>query len=342
MNDNKILNDAKCSVFKYFDSGDWVVRGSETGQIVLFKILDDEGLLVKSWDGHFNAVSALAVPINENGFYSAGNDGCICYYSLSNLKMISWNAHSAPIIGFHLSRGISLENSHVWSLSLDKKCKVISCNNTKMWSSKGKLIKDWNILDIPSTFSINSLETWMFIATNTGIILGVSTKSDQTLIDTKSAGLVYNSNDSVPISQISLSLDEQYLFSGNKSGVFKVWDISNQTCLNSVSFECNPSSINIIAEIIGILSTINPLMDPDSIPKVNLKKLNKYPMSQELYGKVYVDSISVGGEVVKEVRENIDMDESLLRLKQENADLKILNANLFKSAINALSQKSLA
>lgn len=342
MNDNKILNDAKCSVLKCFDSGDWIVRGSETGQVVLFKILDHEGLLVKNWDGHFNAVNALVVPINENGFYSAGNDGCICYYSLSSLKMNSWNAHSAPIIALQLSRALSLENSHVWSLSLDKKCKVISLYNGKMWSSKGKLIKDWNILDIPSTFSINSLETWMFIGTNTGIIYGVSTKLNQNLIDAKSAGLLYNSNDNTPISQLSLSLDEQYLFSGSKSGIFKVWDISNQTCLNSVSFDCNTNSTNIIAEIIGILSTVNPLMDPDSIPKLNLKKLNKYPMSQELYGKVYLDSMSVREEKLQNARENIDMDESLLKLKQENADLKILNANLFKSAINALSQKSLS
>jgi len=124
MNHGKILNDAKCSVFKYFDSGDWAVRGSASGQVVLFKILDDQGLLAKSWDGHFNSVTAIAVPIAENGFYTAGNDGCICYYSLSTLKMDSWNAHSAPIIGLHLSRGISLQNSCIWSLSLDKKCKV--------------------------------------------------------------------------------------------------------------------------------------------------------------------------------------------------------------------------
>ncbi len=125
MNNGKILNDAKCSVFKTFDSGDWAVRGTESGQVVLFKILDDHGLLAKSWDGHFNSVNAIAVPISENGFYTAGNDGCICYYSLSTLKMESWNAHSAPIISLYLSKGVSLQNSCVWSLSLDKKCKVL-------------------------------------------------------------------------------------------------------------------------------------------------------------------------------------------------------------------------
>ena len=96
------------------------------GQILLFKILNEQGHLVKSWDGHFNDVKVLEVPINENGFYSAGSDGCICYYSLSTLKMTSWNAHSAPIIGLVLSRAISVENSLIWSLSLDKKCKVKS------------------------------------------------------------------------------------------------------------------------------------------------------------------------------------------------------------------------
>ena len=106
-----------------------------------------------------------------------------------------------------------------------------------MWNAKGKLIKSWNILEIPSKFTVNSLETLMFIGTNTGIVFGVNIRSDQTLVDSKSSPLVYNSNDNIPISSISLSLDEQYLITGNKSGLVKVWDIVNQMCLNSVSFD---------------------------------------------------------------------------------------------------------
>jgi len=108
-----------------------------------------------------------------------------------------------------------------------------------LWDSNGKLIKDWNILDIPSAFSINSFETWMFIGANTGIIFGVSTRSDQKLIDAKSSALVYNSNDNIPVTRLALSLDEQYLISGNKSGIVRIWDIPTQTCLNSLSFDGN-------------------------------------------------------------------------------------------------------
>jgi WD40 repeat protein len=210
----------------------------------------------------------------------------------------------------------------------------------KLWNSKGKLLKDWNILDIPSAFSINSLETWMFIGTNTGIVFGVSTKSDQNLIDAKSSALVYNSNDNVPITRLALSLNEQHLITGSKNGIVRIWDIPTQTCLNSVSFDGIFFRINSLAEIVGISSTVNPLMDPNSIPKLKLKKLDKYPISQEARGNLYLDAISVRDRHdYEESTENVDMDQTLLNLNQQNENLKILNAKLFKSALNALAEE---
>lgn len=183
----------------------------------------------------------------------------------------------------------------------------------------------------------------MFISANTGVIFGVSTKSDQNLIDAKSSALVYNSNDNIPITRLALSLDEKYLISGNKSGIVRIWDIPTQTCLNSLSFDGNLSfKIDSLAEIIGISSTINPLIDPNSIPKLTLKKLDRYPMSQESREQLNLNAISVRGRLdYQECAGNVDQDQNLLNLKQENADLKVLNAKLFKSAMNALTQKAL-
>ena len=95
-------------------------------------------------------------------------------------------------------------------------------------------------------------------------------------------------------------------------------------------------------EIIGIKSVLNPLLDPNGIPKSNLKKLDKYPMSKELQGNIFLPCISVKDEPIVEPIKTINIDKSLQRLEQENADLKTLNANLFKSAISALSQKSIS
>ena len=228
-NDSKMINDLNCNVFKLFDSGKWAVRGTVTGQVSLFKILNDQGHLVKSWDGHFNSVNCISVPINEHGFYTAGNDGSISYYSLASLETSSWNAHSAPILDLHLSRGIYLDSLFIWSLSLDKKC--------KMWDSKGNLVKSWDILELPTTFTVNSLETWIFFGTNTGTMYGISTSSTQNLVDAESCPLVFKSNDTIPISSMALSLDERHLISGDKAGVIKFWDLESHVCFFSLSFQ---------------------------------------------------------------------------------------------------------
>jgi hypothetical protein len=65
-------------------------------------------------------------------------------------------------------------------------------------------------------------------------------------------------------------------------------------------------------------------------------------MSQESREQLYVNAISVRGRLdYQESTENVDQDQNLLNLKQENADLKVLNAKLFKSAMDALTQKAI-
>ena len=61
-------------------------------------------------------------------------------------------------------------------------------------------------------------------------------------------------------------------------------------------------------------------------------------MALETRDKISLAPIHLDQENFEEKIKNYDLEESLTRLEQENSDLKILNAKLFKNAMNALGQ----
>ncbi|KAJ1808602.1 Pre-rRNA-processing protein ipi3, partial [Coemansia sp. RSA 2599] len=244
------------------DSGRLLVAGARSGRILVWA--PASGRLLRSWDAHYGAVTALAS--GEGVLVSGGEDAAVHVWVLSQVlvhdgdvpaaPIATMSEHTMPVTSLHVS-GLPLLSGRgrVYSASRDHTCKQwrVRVEN----SDDGKEARASGQVDLLGTLlypaavrdiSVDLSETRVFAATAAGVFQTnlyrrteeSSNGSALVALGGTSSAVISDGHVAYPAAEsdvisVSLSMDATLLVTAVPSGVVRVWDTASQQCLRTLS-----------------------------------------------------------------------------------------------------------
>lgn len=243
--------------------GNYLFAGAKSGKIYAWYV--PSGELLKVWDAHYKAVSALAFTSDSFYLVSGGEDSVINVWSIVDLldttrdttmysgmkPFRSWTDHMLPISA--LLVGVGGLHGRVVSCSLDSTC--------KLWDiASGERIYSISCPAPISCLAMDILEHRVFLGCNDSKIYTLNLNAAACAESAAAAQIAALNPESdtpwekevlssdafeghgKPITALTVSECGKYLISGCQGGAVRVWDSASRQSLRSIDLVSGPVS----------------------------------------------------------------------------------------------------
>ena len=228
--------------------GAFVVGGGQSGRAYVWEAAS--GRLLRLWDAHFRAVSALQGLAGGTFLLSGGRDGLVHLWNLAELldkgapgstnvkpqPACTWSEHRLPVTGLCAARGGSCD-ALAASCSLDRSMKLFV-------PGAGRLLCSVQTPAALNCVGLDPLEQSLYAGGADGRIFAklVTAASGQVtrehpLGPDLSAVLVGHSG---PVTCLGFGEAGLHLFSGSEDGTVRMWDLENLQTIRSFSLSGHP------------------------------------------------------------------------------------------------------
>ncbi|EQC26847.1 hypothetical protein SDRG_15357 [Saprolegnia diclina VS20] len=233
--------------------GNFCIAGGASGKIYVWCVAT--GALLHVWDGHYKAVSALALTPDDAFLVSGGEDAVVHVWRLLDIldashegstlnqglsPLHTWTDHVLPITHVHCGFG-----GRIFTASLDRTAKVWDIVHGRALVS----------VTCPSYVNVvvpDAMEHRLFLGAGDGRIYVVDLHAAATAATAAHARVVLAA-DGAPFSQETLSADGfvghehpvttlvvslcgRFVISGDDDGVVRVWDSVSRQALRTMNF----------------------------------------------------------------------------------------------------------
>lgn len=296
------------------------------------------GKMFASLSRHFQNVSHLKFTDDDSHFISAGQDGMVLVWSLTDVlsgveqPKYTFSGHSLPVTG--LKVGLGGGRATLYSVSLDRTVRLYDLAQGQQSA----------VLMFPvglTSIAVDRLETNIYVGTTEGTVIGFGiTTPPRTLeyhLEDQDMNIVFRGH-SGHVNCVSLSMDNETILSGGQDGNLIIWHIKSKQLLKTIKHKgavtnafftiTPPNMFNSVAKLQLITSPFQRILETtDTLADVPIRVVTKKPMKRNNYpATCQASATSAPG------KKRTDQDE-IQRLKLQLKTLQESNNKLFKHAV---------
>ncbi|GMH36200.1 hypothetical protein BSKO_04068 [Bryopsis sp. KO-2023] len=227
----------KVNVITATGDGAYFIGGGQSGAVYVWEIATS--CLLRTWPGHYKAVTALALLDGGSVLLTGGEDAIVNVWSLATVlenchrgrtpvgnptPLHSWSDHTLPVTSIHC--GFGGANAIVISSSMDCSCKV--------WQAgTGTLLRSISFPAPIVCVSMDQGEHSVYAGSKNGILFEVS------LVGVPGQdGKPWRcfTGHSRSITCLAFSGDGSRLASASEDGTVRVWDMQTRQCVKVLDF----------------------------------------------------------------------------------------------------------
>ncbi|CAI6343875.1 unnamed protein product [Macrosiphum euphorbiae] len=302
------------------------------------------GRLLTTVSRHFQPITIIRWSSDGSYVVTGGEDGLVCVWSLAKLVNTSKSAmpqtfisgdqidQSAPnyIFSDHSVRitGVYIGNCtrciRIFTTSVDKTCKIYDL-------STGIMLLSIAFDIIPSSLTVDSIETAVYIGTTAGPIrsfdLTSPPRTRECYVSDKESGIKFVGH-AKAVTALSVSLFGDMLVSGSTDCTIRTWHVASRQCLRTIQLK--EPVINMFLTLIPRQLTANELE-----PSIILKSFKK---TEELENDHFVEVYSYN-DLFEEENDTFGHKEDT-NIREELEKTKTINARIYEFAINSILKES--
>lgn len=207
------------------NSKEYLIGGSITGKLYIWRLYDGSGDLIRFIPAHFKAISHLKNSFDDHFIISASQDTSISVWCLGDLISLreedpkpftEWNSHSLPVTQICSSS----MNDRMVSASMDR--------TIKLWSmTKKAMLKSYKTKSSVLCACFDLSEQFIFYGCEDGFVYAQSV-TDEDRVERFQAF-------KYPVHSIAFNSSGSMLLTGSSSGSVKSW-AHDENVVNSFSF----------------------------------------------------------------------------------------------------------
>ncbi|XP_060834297.1 WD repeat-containing protein 18 [Rhopalosiphum padi] len=302
------------------------------------------GRLLTTVSRHFQPITIIKWSLDGSYLVTGGEDGLVCVWSLAKLVNTSQSSmpqiflsgdqidQSAPnyIFSDHSVRitGIYIGNCtrciRIFTTSVDKTCKIYDL-------STGVMLLSIAFDIIPSSLTVDSVETAVYIGTTAGPIrsfdLTSPPRTRECYISDKESGIKFIGH-AKAVTALSVSLFGDTLVSGSTDCTIRTWHVASRQCLRTIQLK--EPVINMFLTLIPHQLTANELE-----PSIILKSFKK---TEELENDHFVE-VYCYNDLFEEENDTFGYKEDT-SIREELEKTKTINARIYEFALNSILKES--
>lgn len=267
------------------------------------------GRMVASLGRHFQTVSVIKFTDDNSHFISAGQDGIVLVWSLSDVLSIpdranivpkhSFSDHTLPVTGIKV--GLGGLRAMLYTISMDRTCRIYDL-------SQGQQLMNLVFQDGLTSIAVDRLETRIFVGCTTGGILEFQLTPPPRMMeyhleekDMQNKFVGHKGN----VTCLSLSMDNETMASGGQDQNVIIWHIESKQMLKTIPHK-------------GIVTTVYFTITPPNMfnPQKNLNLITGN-----------FQRVLEGSETFNDVPIRIVVKETGIRSKQQRSSNKMQTTN---------------
>ncbi|XP_037812745.1 WD repeat-containing protein 18 [Lucilia sericata] len=312
------------------------------------------GRMMASLGKHYQTVTCLKFTDDGSHFVSAGKDGAVLVWNLTQVlcrnidgssePTYTFNDHGLPVTDVHIGAGGI--RSYMFTVSLDRSCKIYDLNS-------GTMLLSVVFAEGLQSVITNAMETLVFVGTNTGNIfqfyINDIPRVKEYHVEEQPKSFLGHTKGSC-VNCLALSLDGQTLVSGASDNQVLVWNIPSRQLVKTMQFKGPITNLKIRLTNPVVFhpehkqpqvfcSNLKRMLDPieqDEEQAIEVMVSNSYEDEYESdeykYANRHLDYSSSCSNMLPAVTNNTaaENSEELEALRQEVQKLRRVNKRLFE------------
>ncbi|XP_053698081.1 WD repeat-containing protein 18 isoform X2 [Sabethes cyaneus] len=312
-------------------------------QEVIYVYLLLTGAMIATISSHYLSVTTLCFNDSGSHFVSAGQDGKVLVWSLSQVVRVfqrqisqavySFSDHALSVTDLYVGKGRM--KALLCSVSLDRSCKIYDLTS-------GSMLLNITFQESLTSVTMNALESIVFVGTNEGPIYAFSItlppRTKEYLVIKKQHQKNVFLGHKKQVTCISVSRDEELLLSGGADEQVIVWHIKSRQQLRVIPHK-------------GIITTARFLLTPKAMFNQETKlNLSFQPFQKTVYPLEKIHDLTVDLIVQESTFSNLECRttsfnnpaqstsnlEEISKLKKEIQHLKMINKEIYEFCVKSI------
>ncbi|XP_062539800.1 WD repeat-containing protein 18-like [Armigeres subalbatus] len=309
------------------------------------------GAMLATISRHYQTVNVIRFTDDGTHFLSAGHDGMVLVWSLSQVVRVfqkqsfsafySFSDHALPVTDLYVGKGGM--KALFCSVSSDRTCKIYDL-------SSGSMLLNLVFQEPLSSVTMDTLESNVFVGTNEGPIYSFSLlsppRTKEYHVDRKQQHKNVFLGHKKAVTCLSVSIDGETLLSGGADENVFLWHSKSRQQLRMIPHK-------------GVITNAQFMLTPKAMFDQEIKpRLQFQPFQKMVYSSEKIDDLVVEVDVKDNVRESVtykgldntssntnggnvsNQQDEIIKLKKEIQHLKSINKEMFEYTIKNVLQNS--